>query len=124
MPPPEAAEERLGILVVMSSEFTGLAGVGLFCHNLFTCQFLVHFEEACDDVGLEDRLGEAYERLELLFNFRQSRPLTSIHEPVVAGLEESILDDAVFLEFSFGEFFCVVCGDVASIIENGAVVAF
>ncbi len=90
MPPPEAAEERLGILVVLSPEFTGLAGVGLLCHNLFTCQFLVHFEEAGDDVGLE----------------------------------ESILDDAVFLEFSFGEFFCVVCGDVASIIENGAVVAF
>ena len=124
MPPPEAAEERLGILVVMSSEFTGLAGVGLFCHNLFTCQFLVHFEEACDDVGLEDRLGEPFEQLELLFNFRQFQQIISIHEPVEVGLEESILDDAVFLEFSFGEFFCVVCGDVASIIENGAVVAF
>ena len=32
VPPPEAAEEGLGILVVVSPEFTGLAGVVLLGH--------------------------------------------------------------------------------------------
>ena len=59
MPPPEAAEERLGILVILSPEFTGLTGVVLLGHNLFTCQFLVHLEQPCHYLGLAGILGEA-----------------------------------------------------------------
>jgi len=33
VPPPEAAPEGLGILVVVSPELAGLAGEFLFCHN-------------------------------------------------------------------------------------------
>ena len=39
VPPPEAAEERLGILVVVRPEFTGLAGVVLLGHIIFSFSF-------------------------------------------------------------------------------------
>ena len=54
-----------------------------------------------------------------MFSFRQFRQIISVHEPVKVGLEEAVLDDTVFLEFGFGKFFGVVCGDAAGGIQYG-----
>lgn len=41
MPPPEAAERRLGIPVIVSPELTVLAGIILMCHNALNYSFFL-----------------------------------------------------------------------------------
>ena len=55
---------------------------------------------------------------------REFKQIIPVNETVKVGLEEAVLNDAVVLEFGFGEFFSIFCGNLARIIENGTVIAF